>query len=248
MKLIERLLNEVRDGEVLDVIIGIHWTAVLIDRRDGKQCGLASTLLRDHTHHSTPDVPSAGRLRKLSGAELAELALSENETLSSIGMAAINALMPIKMEKYFEVNAAEIIGNKGRGKKVALIGSFPFISKLQNEVGELFVIEQDPGEGEYPAIAASNILPKMDVVAITSMTITNRTFEELTSFCSEDAYVILIGPTTPLSSLLFDYGINLISGSYVENIPAVMRTIAEGGNFRQVHHAGVKLVNLEKGS
>lgn len=246
MRLLQRLLHTIPDGDVLDVVVGIHWTAVIVDAGGKEKCGLASTILRDHTHHSDPDVPKAGELYRWSGLEVAALALSDNGTLSSIGMAAINALIPLELESLFEINAAKVIGKKGKEKKVAVVGSFPFIPKLHNEVGELYVLDQNPGKGEFPADSAPDILPEMDVVAITSMTITNHTFEELISLCSDDTYVILIGPTTPMNPLLFDYGVNLLSGSYVENIPSVIKTIIEGGNFRQVHHAGVKLVNLAR--
>jgi uncharacterized protein (DUF4213/DUF364 family) len=86
----------------------------------------------------------------------------------------------------------------------------------------------------------------MDVVAITGMTLLNQTLEGLLKLCSPKAYVILLGPSTPLSPVLFNYGVDIISGSIVEKIDPVLQVISQGGNFRQVHRAGVKLVNIEK--
>ncbi len=56
---------------------------------------------------------------------------------------------------------------------------------------------------------------------------------------------MLLGPSTPLSPLLFDYGIRLLSGALVEEIEPVLAAVSQGANFRQVHHAGVRLVTLQ---
>jgi len=50
--------------------------------------------------HGGVDVPIAGRLGRMSGKELAGLALTDNLTLRSIGMAAINALLPRQPDSF----------------------------------------------------------------------------------------------------------------------------------------------------
>lgn len=77
MQLVDDLLAALPDGDVLDVCIGLHWTAVVI-RSDGQvRCGLASTVTGPHNHSANPDVPQAGQLHALSARELARLAHSE---------------------------------------------------------------------------------------------------------------------------------------------------------------------------
>ena len=49
---------------------------------------------------------------------------------------------------------------------------------------------------------------------------------------------------TPLSPILFDYGIDLLYGSVVTAINPVLRVVGQGANFRQVHKAGVRLVSI----
>ncbi len=90
------------------------------------------------------------------------------------------------------------------------------------------------------------MLPRSQVVAITGMTLSNHTFESLLEMCSPHAQVVVLGPTTPLSPLLFEAGVHVISGSIVTEIDPVLQTVSQGGNFRQVHHAGVRLVNMHK--
>jgi uncharacterized protein (DUF4213/DUF364 family) len=246
MKLLNDLLAALPDGEVLDVCIGLHWTAVVVRVGDQTRCGLASTLTAPHNHSAEPDVPHAGQLHTLSAPELARLARSESPTQASVGVAAINALLPPQPELWRDLNAEEVIASQGEGKTVALIGSFPFVPRLRPGVGELFVLELKPGAGELPAEAAPDILPQADLVAITSMTLVNHSLENLLRLCSPQATVLLLGPSTPLSPILFEHSIDLLSGSVVTDIDPVLAAIQQGANFRQVHRAGVRLVTMSR--
>lgn len=245
MGLIENLMNDLPDGRVLDVRIGLHWTAVVVEVDGRQQCGLASTLLEEHQHGREPDVPDAGKLLDFSARELAKYAFSERATLSSLGMAAFNALLPDPPEETLvDRNAEDVIVQYGAGKSVALIGSFPFIPRIKDKVGRLTILEKNPHEGELPSERASEVLPEADVVAITAMTLVNHTFEEIFKLCTPDAVKLLLGPSTPMHAAGFDYGISLLSGSVITDPDAVIRTLEQGANFRQVHHAGVRLVTM----
>lgn len=244
MELLNALLAALPEGKVQQVCIGLHWTAVVVEIDGVRRCGLASTLRSDQDHHSQPDVPPAGKLETLSGLELAAHVRAEMPTLVSVGVAAMNALLPLQSQYQSDQNAEEIIAALGAGRRVALVGHFPFIERLRARVGRLDVLEQDPRPGDLPAEAASQIIPAADVVAITSMTLMNHTLEGLLGLCPPEARVLLLGPSTPLSPVLFDHGVDLLSGSLVEDIDGVLRAVRQGANFRQTHRAGVHLVNM----
>jgi uncharacterized protein (DUF4213/DUF364 family) len=244
LNLLHDLLASLPDGRVIHVNIGRHWTAVVVEVDGRHHCGLASTQGGSHVH-GVPDVPQAGLLENKGGSELANLILSEQPTLVSVGAATINALLPRQPKSWLEINAKKVIAQHGRGKKVALIGHFPFTARLRSQVGELHVLELDPHPGDLPVSAASNIIPMADVVAITSMTLINHTLVGLLALCRPQAMVIMLGPTTPLSPVLYDYGIDLLCGSIVTDINAVLSTVGQAGNFRQVHEAGVRLVSMK---
>lgn len=245
MKLYDDLLNTAPDGDVLEVCVGLHWTAVVVEVDGVHCCGLASTLDGDQPHGET-DVPHAGELEQVSALQLARLVQSGRATQTSIGAAALNAVLPPEPERWVDANASEIIAGHGRDCRVALIGHFPFAGELRGQVGHLDVLEMNPVEGEHPAGAAPELLPQADVVAITSMTLLNGTFEALRALCGPDALVLLLGPSTPLSPVLFEHGADILSGSVVTAIEPVLRTVRQGGNFRQVHRAGVRLVTMRK--
>lgn len=245
MEILQMLLENLPDARVLDVRVGLHRTAVVVERAGKRNCGLGSTLTGPVYDHGYPLVPLAGKMTGISALELANYAISEQPTMASIGMAALNALVD-PPQNWFEANAAEIMAEKGDGKHVALIGHFPFVDDLRSRVGKLSVLELNPQPGDEPASAAPRILPTTDVVAITGMTLINHTLSGLLELCSEKAYIMLLGPSVPLSPLLFDHGIDVVSGSIVTDIEAVLTTISQGGNFRQLHKAGVRLVNIRR--
>lgn len=243
MELLNDLLAILPDGRVALVNIGLHWTAVVVEVDGQLRCGLASTLHNDH-QHGMPDVPQAGELEALSALKLAAFILGDRPTLTSVGAAALNALLPQHPETWVDLNAEEVIAEHGAAKSVALVGHFPFVDRLRPRVGELTVLELNPRPGDLPGSAAKEVIPSADVVAITSMTLLNHTLDGLLELCSPQAHVIMLGPTTPLSPVLFDYGIGLLCGSVVTAIDPVLRVVRQGGNFRQIHRAGVRLVSM----
>jgi hypothetical protein len=247
MQILTEILRSLPDGEVRDVRLGLHWTAVVVETGGVLRCGLSATLFVPHGHDQGPDIPLAGHLETCSALELAELALSQHPTQASVGVATINALLPRYAHLWSEDNAEEVIARHGAGKRVALVGRFPFVARLRSRVGELAVLEQDPGPDDLPAEMAPQVIPQAEVVAITGMTLINHTLEDLLALCSPDAFVILLGPSTPLTPIFFDYGVDILSGAVVTDIEAVLRIISQGGNFRQVHRAGVRLVNMAQG-
>jgi len=248
MSLIEALLTTLPDGVVWDVCVGVFWTAVVAEVEGHHRCGLASTLRDDDHHHvGGPATRDAGLLMDRSARELAELARSFRPIEAAIGMATINALLPAHEARWINLNAEEVIAQHGADKQVALVGHFPFIPRLRERVGALWVLEKQPSGADLPAEAAPDVIPRADVVAIAGTTLINRTFEGLMALCRPEALVLVLGPSTPLSPVLFDHGVDILSGSVVEDVDSVLWAVSQGVNFRQVHRQGVRLVTMQRG-
>ena len=122
---------------------------------------------------------NAGSLTGGSARELAELVHAERIMERSLGLAALNALLPRLEEQWTDGNAEEILAERGADGRVAVVGHFPFVERLRERVGTLWVLEMNPQEGDLPAEAAPDILPQADVVAITGTTLLNDTFAGL---------------------------------------------------------------------
>jgi uncharacterized protein (DUF4213/DUF364 family) len=248
MPVIDDLLATLPDGTVHDVRVGVFWTAVVVEVGGRRRCGLASTMVGpdDHHHSGLADVAAAGSLLDRTSAELAGLANSGSQLEVSIGMAAINALLPARATDWVDLNAEQVILERGAGRRVAVIGHFPFLPRCREVAGTLWVLEKRPQGQDLPAEAAGEVVPQADVVAISGTTLMNRTFDELIALCRPDALVLVLGPSTPLSPVMFDYGVEVLSGAVVEDIDAVLRAVGQGANFRQVHRHGVRLVTMRR--
>jgi uncharacterized protein (DUF4213/DUF364 family) len=62
--------------------------------------------------------------------------------------------------------------------------------------------------------------------------------------CRPDSLVIVLGPTTPLSPVLFDYGVDIVSGTLVVDPELALRCLSEGATFRQMR--GVRLLTMQR--
>jgi len=240
-----RLLPTLPEGKITDIYIGLYWTAVLAEVDGETRCGLAATVGDDSHHYTTePSVERAGHLTELSSRELAEFVHSPILPEVSVGLATINALLPRQPELWVDLHSKQVLAKLGAGKKVAMVGHFPFVPELRQKVGTLWVLEQNPQAGDLPASAAAEIIPQADVVAITAMTLLNRTFDDLIALRRPGVPTLVIGPTTPLSPVMFDMGATILSGSIVENPQAVLRGLSQGANFHQLRQMGVRLVSM----
>lgn len=243
MNIVERFLSEaLLDGPVSDIRVGTHWTAVVAETAHGPRAGLASTQIVHGLGHSHPTVRDAGHLIGRSARELAGWMNSDSLTERSIGFAAFNALLEVNVAACVDRNAEEIIVERGRGRKVAIIGHFPFVPRVRETVGTCWVFELEPGPTDLPADRAPELLPQADVVAITGMSLVNGTFEGLAALCRPDAYVLVLGATTPLTPLLFDYGVDAVSGTVVTDIPVALAAVSQGASFRQI--GGKRLLTM----
>jgi uncharacterized protein (DUF4213/DUF364 family) len=239
LKILDDLLSNLKRNDYLvrSVHTCVFWTAVIT-----KHCGLSSTFREEGPSHDR-GVRDVGNLTRKAALELAEYAKSESLLEASIGMATINSLIDIDESRCVEKNAFEIILEKGQGKNVAIVGHFPWIPKLKGKTKNLWVLEQRLREGDLPAKQADRILPQCDVVGITGTSFINHTLEGLLNLCKE-AYILLIGPTSPISPILFDYGIDAICGSKIIDPDKLIRSISEGATFKEV--TGVRLLTLSK--
>ena len=229
------------DYDVSDIRTCVYWTAVTSFR-----CGLASSMAASILPSEEHQVEFAGALLPTGAKALAKLACSPRILEASIGLAAINSMVPIDKSLAVDLNAEEEIRSQGEGKRIAVIGHFPFVKRLRSEAQELWVFElpgrSRPGDMTGDDIAA--FLPQADVVAVTSTTLINHTLGNVLEHISPDAYKIMLGPSTPLSPVLFDYGFDALSGSIVVDRDQALACISQGANFRQVK--GVRKVTLHR--
>lgn len=231
------------DLTVRDCLLGLSWTLVR-----SRATGIAMTYLEGH-----PDVKLAGEINGMPLRQLAKYVKSWNYLEATMGLAAINSYFntPEQVEKLCgcplgaqkQVSAFTHFQEQLRGKKVAVIGHFPDLDALTG-ICQLSILERRPQSGDFPDPACEYILPQQDYVFLTATTLINKTLPRLLEL-SGQAVIVLVGPSTPLTPILFQYGINVLAGTVVVDPQAVRQVVQEGGSLKLFQRGG-QMVKISK--
>jgi uncharacterized protein (DUF4213/DUF364 family) len=91
MDILSEISASLSPGEIEEIHIGEHWTAVVTRGEGFRRCGLASNPIK----FSLAEKEQAERLHhRYSSQVICSLARRPDSYLASVGMAAINALLP----------------------------------------------------------------------------------------------------------------------------------------------------------
>ena len=231
-KLYDDLIENIpADIRVDNITVGLSWTAVTA----GNYCGTAMTV-REQQECYVEDLLECRRGQPL--RYLATLSRSWNFTEASIGVAAINAYYNNKDTwKHLSYSGEipwKIIGSENafdgyaqavKGKKVAVIGHFRRLETYLTEAKLVTVLERRPSGDDLPDSACEYILPEQDYVFITGVTLINKTLPRLLEL-SASARVVLVGPSTPMTPILFQYGVSEMSGFLVGGKDALIDAVS----------------------
>jgi len=191
-------------------------------------------------------------IKNIAGMKLKELAAyakSWNVTQAAIGQAAINSALNTQRNvksitgSYVEktnnpkkLNAFSMLLPEIKGKNVAVIGHFPKIDELYR-ICNLSILERILQDGDFPDTACEYILPVQDYVFITGTAFINKTMPRLLQL-SKNAKTILVGPSVPISPILFKYGVNSIAGMVVVDENMFWKGVQEGAKLNIFRHGG----------
>lgn len=223
---------------------GLHWFGV---RADG---GVGLAMAPSDGRASPTD---AGSISGRTVRELALRARSWNMADAALGLASINAWhnRPDRVSAWTDspdylvhegCNTFETMLPRVKGRKVAVIGHFRGLENLA-EVCDLAILERSPQAGDLPDPACEVVLPECEVVFITGTTLINKTLPRLLEL-SRNAFVCLVGPTTPISPRVFDFGVDLVAGLLVDRPDEVWPVVLEGGQHRFFDH-GTRMIQIE---
>lgn len=242
-ELYDAILDGIPSGIKVDGVLQEKWWLV-------RACGNTGISM-----HFVQGKGLAGTLpEQITGMDLKDLAAyikSWNFHEATLAMAAINAwynqkdkIEPMKPE-YTGMSVFDTYKDKIGGKKVAVIGHFPFLEQLE-PLCTLSILEKNPSEGDYPDSACEYILPEQDFVFITGATFANKTLPRLLGL-TKNAQTVLTGPSVPLTEVLFDFGADMLAGALVLGNDALWESVARGDE-KQIfsHGAGMLQITRER--
>ena len=224
---------------VAKAAVGLRWCRVITS--DGG-FGMAFTLPERSrpSHFQAPSFVGAP-LR-----EVAELAKSWDFVEAGIGMAAINAwhgdpqqvttkgFVPCAQNTWQQVfhPYTDVVA----GKVVSVIGHFPFAPEPLQQAADLRVLERMTQPGDYPDSACEYLLPDSDYVFISGSAFVNKTIPRLLHL-ARNATTVVLGPSTPLSDLLFEHGAEVVTG-LVASDPELLFDAVGGLNLAGMYDYG----------
>lgn len=130
--------------------------------------------------------------------------------------------------------------NEIKGKKVTVIGHFPYLENLFEPVCDLSILSWYPEEGDYPLSAYEYLLPGSDFVYITCGSLSDKTLPRMLELSKGAQWVTIVGPATPLAPVLFDYGVNELSGLIIKD-NELARRIISGAEKQKIYASGQKV-------
>lgn len=217
------------DAPLGEVRVGGHLVAVRAGGPQGAALGLASR----SDAHGNPAPPALPQLPdSLHG--LARLLPRDPEPFPlarSLALAAVNALLPVPADAA-PAKGQDLLLARGEGKRAVVVGHFPFVKRVADRFAALDVLELSPRPGDLPAAAARDVLPRADLAAITATTLLNHTLAGLLALLRPGAEVILLGPSTPFASCLFDAGVTVLAGCTASDPGAVLDGVKQGLPFK----------------
>jgi uncharacterized protein (DUF4213/DUF364 family) len=243
---------------VSDVRIGVFYTAAQLD---SGAVGVAFTPRDVHDTVCCPQsaaaAPQAGRLAGRPAWALADEALTAAPLRRTVGIAVLNALSALAMERYgvpggrveVGVDALEAAGVQPTDR-VTLVGAFvPFIKRLKHAVEALWVIDKHREAlktDELPCWRspqeAPQVLAESSVVVITGSALVEGGIDMLLDAAAQARQVVLAGPTaSPWPPPFFARGVSVLGGIRVTNGPRMLRCVSEGGSGYMFREAAEKI-------
>ena len=217
------LLDGLDDGvRVSRIVRGVAWTAAVLE--DGR-CGVAMRTLGETVPRLRKELPGLG------AREAGESVLSWNLEEASEGMAVINAYYnsPGRAAALgVRETSGALEGIPAKGLNVGFIGHMVHhggaTERHLEGAKQLWIMEREPREGDYPDSACETLLPRCDLVVITGSAAVNKTMPRLLELAG-GARIVLTGPTVPLCPALLDLGIQRLNGSVVLDGEGLLRQI-----------------------
>lgn len=232
---------------VSDVRIGVFYTAA---RLSTGQVGVAFTP-RDVSDavccpRSAASAPPAGRIAGQDCWTLSRYALSPVPLRRAVGVAVLNALSALAMERHPRpgwrvvpgVDALAAVDIRPEDR-VALVGAFgPFIKTVMRSATSMWVIDKHrdalkPDEVRFwrPPEQAAEVLSRATVAIITGSALVEGGLDDLLVAARSARAVVLAGPTaSPWPPTFFERGLTVLAGIRVVNPIRMLQVVGEGGS------------------
>lgn len=241
MSIIQHIIDSIKDdAPVREVRICIH--ATLVESLRVGVCGHSRADQAYEVIHRQDVVANHGKLTNFSAQDLSRYALSKLPIEASVGIAAINSILDADWAKLKPQKYSEILIEKAKDKSVAVVGHFPFIGRMRKTASNLVELGLEPGTGDKPVSDAPEVLPRADIVLISSSTLVNHTIDHMLHLSRNASFVAVAGPSVIFSPIFFRYGAHAVMGPLIEDVAVVIKHLSEGSSL--THLEGLSEISM----
>lgn len=249
--ILERILElakPVLSGRTMkDVRVGLGLMAVELDN------GLIGVtyVLSNEIKHTCATLSQAGNLVGMQAEEIAEWAAEDKNVIrSALGLAVLNSAAAFdKLEHFNPLQGPDAVFSVDIQPEdtIGVIGHIgPVITRLQDKPNKILIFERDAnmGENTYPESMQPELLPKCQIVFVTSSTMINGTLENLLKLCAGSREIVMVGSSTPLYPEAFQgTGVTVLSGTrwLSENREPIFMGISQCAGMKQLIKYGQKI-------
>ena len=183
-----------------DVRIGLGLMAVELDNN---LVGV-TYVLSNEIKHTCALLPQAGSLVGMKAEDIALWAVEgKNVIHNALGLAVLNSIADFEnLEQINSSRDADAVFSVDIRPEdtIGIVGHIgPVINRLEGRKNRLFIFERDESMSTaetYPESTQSDLLPKCQVVFITSSTLINGTLEPLLTYCTDARDIVMVGSST----------------------------------------------------
>ena len=206
------------------VVVSLNWTMV----KAGKYCGVARSPSRD-TEGARTIRPENG-FKGQSLNSLAQLLCSCDGLSRSVGLAAVNAFWNRPKTTRNQISDMDwgFASVNPPGDGLVVIGDF---GGINDRLPLAKIVEREPKAGHVPVDQAKEVIANAKILVITGQTLMNGSLEPLLRASDKVEMRILLGPSVPLSPVLFEYGIDRVNGMAIHNVKDMETFICETGTM-----------------
>ena len=120
----------------------------------------------------------------------------------------------------------------------------PLSAGSERPASRLHLLELKDVPGKTDRREWDRALAGCSVAAITSTALLTRSMAYFLKQ-AQGAYKVLVGPSTPLSPVFFEEGVDTLAGSVVLDPEAVLAGVEADGTFRDLKKLGIRFVCLQ---
>ena len=182
------------------------------------------------------------------GLESALELLSSRETIKrAVGMACLKSLLPGSV-CVLPGTAIDMFEAASTHVPICFIGHFKTGAQWRDEGRPVTIVELFPRPGDIHWKDADEALGKAQIVLMSGLTVVNETLSAVVARTPSALIRVLMGPTVPPSPVFFDYGIDMLGVTLVNDMESMERYARLGGGSIAYSPPGaLERINMVRG-